>query len=323
MFYKKLFTLCLVALILVTSVFFVGCSSSDRDKYQKEEGEGSGTLTGYDAVKNLLNMNISLWVQFIDGEDIGQWELDKTHANVEGRFERALSNAGITEVLDGTVKLYMVGSMENMSIFIVELINEQSAELICENASVLFESSMNVVTAKKRDNVVVAITHKEGVNVSETLSKIISAPQREDGMLTLEDVIDNMFKKDYQLHSPCVGSVISKAIISAGCQQIENNIISYFSSKGLDASPINGKLEFCGNLRTTEVLGSESVTVMRFKDEKSALWAAENAKFIFEGINAHTAKGIAAKVEGDIVIICEAIVESRAKSLLEMAMGTY
>ena len=70
MFYKKLFTLCLVALILVTSVFFVGCSSSDRDKYQKEEGEGSGILTGYDAARNLVNMDISLWVQYIDGEDI-------------------------------------------------------------------------------------------------------------------------------------------------------------------------------------------------------------------------------------------------------------
>ena len=323
MFYKKLFTLCLAALILVTSVFFVGCSSSDRDKYQKEEGEGSGILTGYDAARNLVNMDISLWVQYIDGEDIGQWELDITHANTVLRFERGLKNAGIDVELGGKIKLYMTGTTDDMMIFVTEFANLETAKLIYENADAVFTSSGFLVAAKRKDNVVVSVLYKEGKSVTNILNSATASPEREDDALTLESVISNIFRENYQLTSPCIGSVISKDKIKAGCQSVENNVISYFSSKGLDASPINGKLDFYCKLRNESAPSSESISVFRFKDAESALWAGENAKYVIEGINAHTSKGVAAKVDGDVVIICEALTDSRAGSLVELAMGTY
>ena len=86
-FFKKLSIFLLALLIILSSALMTGCSDDNRDKYQKgEEGSDTGPLTGYDATKNLLDYGRTLWIPFMDGVEIGQWELDYTNENLVKRY---------------------------------------------------------------------------------------------------------------------------------------------------------------------------------------------------------------------------------------------
>ena len=328
-FFKKLSIFLLALLILLSSALMTGCSDDNRDKYQKEEnGEedsDTGPLTGYDATKNLLDYGRTLWIPFMDGVEVGQWELDYTNENLETRYERALKNAGTSVILDDSIVYYLVDSSEDMSIFIIELNTEDKAKLIKDNAQLLFGNSANVVTARQKSGVVVAIAHKSGQNVDDVLNAAMKSPVREENEMTLEQIIENSFKRDCQLRAPWVTHTISRESLNEACRSIESKILTYCINNGKGSSPLGNKLEFYGNLREGILKSDQTVYVFKFKDEASAIWANENMETVINGINSpQRCKHISSKRSGTILVVAEADTLSDSISALNMAWNdTY
>jgi len=318
---KRVLSILLSLIIVALSVFTVGCSSSDRDR---EDGDTAyAELTGFDVAKNYLDNGGDILVPNIDEPQIGMWELDRVYRSMEIRYEASLKNNGITVDLQNKIKFYNTDSDGGRMVVILDFKEEDVARVIYENAELLFGDSVTPVRAKKTGSVVSVVRQTDVDGANEMLNTIMM-PNRKKGHVSTNEVIYNMLLKNWELYSPCTERiVISSKDIEAGCVGINGRITRYSDVYGKDMSPIQGKVEFYGYLRSPNVTTGETITVIKFKDESGAKWAESNLNDLLGAIRSPYSPAASTKTKrsGAVLVIAEASYDDTAERMINMAFG--